>query len=1473
MLISNKYEVESLLGNGSMGEVYKAHHVNSGTLYALKVLPSRLMDHPDLLKGFYSQARVIAKLNHPNIVRVIDIDHDDELKLHYVVMEYIHGRTLSDYLEEKRGLSLKEICLIARQIGNALQFAHRNDPPLIHRDVKPCNIMLEDDSHRAVLMDFGIAKGLDEVNKTRSEMTAGTLRYCPREQLLYEPLDVSADIYALGMILYEAYTGSHFFAGLNEKQIVSSILSGQENAPVFNEGTPAEFKSLITKAIAKDRADRYHEMSEFLADLEDCWLKHDGKKESKKSSEIHPDSIQDPDERNQALERKNQRHVVLTDQTESRKAKEKAAQQDAVIGFQEQAEQIRQKMDALKTEADGCNAKETARTFYERALHFQSQGEECLKKSSYQEACKQFSEAFRIYQDAREFAYYKSLKDDTEVLSKRVKEAYDEAVKADANESAPTHFRKAIEIEQKAKAAFSSEDFAQANRLFRDAIENYALARQQVTGQQKQLEMLKARKQVLKLWHRARKAGAEQLFSAEFAEALALKEQGQYWEDQKKPEEAADHYNKAAAAFEQLQNETESLATQDQVKIFKQQLANDMAGFQSLRSWAREAWAEADAQLEKADAAWHDKHYPQARKLYSRAQEAYSQAQQQSIAEQCTEPAQRLQAGVQASRRVADHCEVEHYYPAHYQNAIEAQAKGADSLKNRKFQDAMEHFNKARESFEQAVLERHQQLKLEITSLQQQARECRAQDHASTLYHKGLESLSKAEELWEQSLQDRSYDSYCESYQLFKEACENTKLRMEKEENENVQMQALSKTRYRPSWNAAESIKNDTEKASRVDQLDQTVDLYEEAFNAFDRSDAEVEHQLAEPKRANNEDKTVVVNRYSGKEQQVLSHHRGIKRRAASALLIILIVMAGFIFFDFASIKQVFVATAPQAGLSIKKIMPSEEALSLEGGQSQAFAVEVSDKQKNRLDYTWYLDGKEQEKGDQWNYTPVFNDPEAASKEVKVVITDRKEYSLEKIWKVKIVPPAVNHAPRIVNKEPSEQNISLTKKETIVFSAEVSDEDPDDRVTFSWTLDGQEVSRSMAWIYEPKQEGRHEVALTVTDKAGLQDEYTWNITENMPVNNHPPRIVKAEPSEQKIELDAGAVINFSAEATDDDSKGALVYTWFADRHKQSSSNSWRYTVPSEGRHKISLQVADQDGMHTYRTWYITAKEPSSACVNVNKTDELCLPDSDIAIETGVHDKPTGGTNTTEVKTNHAPGINKASPPGQNLDLFLGKPAYFSVEAFDSDPGDQLTYSWSLDGEEQSTNNTWPYTPETLGRHKVTLRVSDQAGKQVQRIWLVNAVSPPAKCVTLDDSSELCLPDPNAVIQEDSKALPMPPRIASVSAENHPPHIFRAHPFEQRVELLIGNQIIFSAEAGDPDPDDLLAYAWSLDGQPMSTHSTWLYRPSIAGQHRIALSVTDTAGMTVQRIWHVNARAPAASCITLEDNSELCMPVQ
>ncbi|MEW6271487.1 MAG: serine/threonine-protein kinase, partial [Thermodesulfobacteriota bacterium] len=270
-LISRRYEVLEQLGQGGMGTVYKVRHTALGSISALKVLPPELMQEPEMVTRFYREARIMANLSHPNIVRVLDIDHDDALDFHYFVMEYVEGQTLKRYVEQKRSLSLSETLDVAGQVARALAYAHGHAPPIIHRDIKPSNIMIEDRSRRVVVMDFGIAKELDGKELTRPGVTVGTLKYCAPEQMRQEQLDGAVDVYALGMVMYEAFTGKHLYAGLGERELVARVLiEKQENQPAFEKPAPPAFQVLVTRAIAKARETRYPTMASFLRDLETC---------------------------------------------------------------------------------------------------------------------------------------------------------------------------------------------------------------------------------------------------------------------------------------------------------------------------------------------------------------------------------------------------------------------------------------------------------------------------------------------------------------------------------------------------------------------------------------------------------------------------------------------------------------------------------------------------------------------------------------------------------------------------------------------------------------------------------------------------------------------------------------------------------------------------------------------------------------------------------------------------------------------------------------------------------------------------------------------------------------------------------------------------------------------------------------------------------------------------------------------------
>jgi len=444
VVISRKYEVLGQLGQGGMGVVYKVRHTALDTTLALKVLPRELMDNSEMVTRFYREARVMARLNHPHIVRVLDIDRDDSLDFHYFVMEYLQGKTLSQYLREKGPLPLLEVLTITGQVAAALAYAHNHTPPVIHRDIKPANIMIENVSGRVVVMDFGIAKELGDNEMTRAGVVVGTLKYCAPEQIRHEPLDGSADVYSLGMVAYEAYTGTQFFTGLDESGVISKVLyDPQENEPQFTRPAPPAFAALITKAIAKSRERRYKRVEELLQDLEACQatltdtgsfiLPLPGRDDTQSRNE--PSEIEDLEARIQQLEEERQRRLVATLREQVRGAREKAtsegAGQWASAAFQQglaleerggeqlragnfsqaretyqeaidiftqageeavtvallrSVEQARQEMMAAKTEAERYGARDKARAFYGRGLALLAQADELWEHETYQQA-------------------------------------------------------------------------------------------------------------------------------------------------------------------------------------------------------------------------------------------------------------------------------------------------------------------------------------------------------------------------------------------------------------------------------------------------------------------------------------------------------------------------------------------------------------------------------------------------------------------------------------------------------------------------------------------------------------------------------------------------------------------------------------------------------------------------------------------------------------------------------------------------------------------------------------------------------------------------------------------------------------------------------------------------------------------------------------------------------------------------------
>ncbi|MAS33304.1 MAG: hypothetical protein CL610_04820 [Anaerolineaceae bacterium] len=265
-----KFQIIERLGRGGMAEVYRGYHATLDRYVAIKVLHAFLADDPEFKDRFHREAQNVARLKHPHIVQVYDFDFDPEGESYYMVMELIDGQTLKDRLfsmaQEGRMLPYEEAVRIIREAAGALAYAHSHS--MIHRDVKPANLMFDRDD-RVVLTDFGIAKIVTGAQFTASGGMVGTPAYMAPEQGLGEAGDERSDLYSLGVILYQLLTGELPY----EAEAPLAIILKHLNSPIpsvrdMHAEMPEALDKVITKLMAKDPDDRYQNASDLIADLE-----------------------------------------------------------------------------------------------------------------------------------------------------------------------------------------------------------------------------------------------------------------------------------------------------------------------------------------------------------------------------------------------------------------------------------------------------------------------------------------------------------------------------------------------------------------------------------------------------------------------------------------------------------------------------------------------------------------------------------------------------------------------------------------------------------------------------------------------------------------------------------------------------------------------------------------------------------------------------------------------------------------------------------------------------------------------------------------------------------------------------------------------------------------------------------------------------------------------------------------------------
>ncbi|MFG3338826.1 Stk1 family PASTA domain-containing Ser/Thr kinase [Glycomyces sp. NPDC048151] len=264
-LLGGRYEIGEVVGYGGMAEVHRGRDLRLGRDVAVKLLRADLSRDESFLIRFQREAQNSASLNHPNIVAVFDTGEDAGIP--YMVMEFVNGRTLKEVLLAEGRFDPATACEVVADMCSALDFSHKHH--IIHRDVKPGNVMLSD-TNQVKVMDFGIARALASGQATMTQTSAviGTAQYLSPEQARGETVDARSDVYAVGCVLYELLVGHPPFTGDNPVSVAYQHVREEARPPSeLNPNVPASVDAVIMKALAKNPENRYHSAGEMREDL------------------------------------------------------------------------------------------------------------------------------------------------------------------------------------------------------------------------------------------------------------------------------------------------------------------------------------------------------------------------------------------------------------------------------------------------------------------------------------------------------------------------------------------------------------------------------------------------------------------------------------------------------------------------------------------------------------------------------------------------------------------------------------------------------------------------------------------------------------------------------------------------------------------------------------------------------------------------------------------------------------------------------------------------------------------------------------------------------------------------------------------------------------------------------------------------------------------------------------------------------
>ena len=259
-----RYEIQELIGVGGMAVVYRAYDIIEDKTVAIKILKDEFLGNKEFIRRFKNESKAISVLSHPNIVKVYDVSFGT--KIQYIVMEYINGITMKEFISQQKKISCKDAIYFTKQILSALQHAHKKG--VVHRDIKPQNIMLLKDGTIKVT-DFGIARFSRSETQTMTDRAIGSVHYISPEQAKGSIIDEKADIYSVGVVLYEMLTGQLPFEADNAVSVaIMQMQSNPKSLREINPDIPEGLEEITLHAMQKLPENRYASAEEMLEDIE-----------------------------------------------------------------------------------------------------------------------------------------------------------------------------------------------------------------------------------------------------------------------------------------------------------------------------------------------------------------------------------------------------------------------------------------------------------------------------------------------------------------------------------------------------------------------------------------------------------------------------------------------------------------------------------------------------------------------------------------------------------------------------------------------------------------------------------------------------------------------------------------------------------------------------------------------------------------------------------------------------------------------------------------------------------------------------------------------------------------------------------------------------------------------------------------------------------------------------------------------------